>query len=92
MSKHTPGPWEIDKQDIFGRSETGGRMFVCTWSTKKANACLIASAPELLDALKLARLGLEEMIEGGRCGETFVAAALTLDKINAAIAKAEGAL
>lgn len=45
---------------------------------------------ELLEALKLAKLGLEAMIEDERCGETFVASVLTVDKLNHAIAKATG--
>lgn len=68
MSKHTPGPWETDKadhdvpyQDIKIKA---ARRTVCTvWiddapchdfnAEQDANARLIASAPELLAALRL---------------------------------------
>ena len=45
--KYTPGPWEITEQDIFGNGS-----FICSWSGKKADAHLIAAAPEMYEALK----------------------------------------
>jgi len=44
--KHTPGHWNILGQDIFGNEENG---YICTWSGNKANASLIAAAPDLLE-------------------------------------------
>lgn len=66
MSKHTPGPWEIDKRcetSVF--AELDGRRGICStggYSTNtidpevlndenNANARLIAAAPDLLEAL-----------------------------------------
>ena len=100
MSKHTPGPWFIGDANIPSEYTHGihaGDFIVAdlcddahTPETRKANASLIAAAPELLEALQLAKFGLEAMIEDENCGNSFIAVALTLDKINFAIAKAEG--
>lgn len=40
---------------------------------------------ELIAALELAKMAIESMIEDGRCGHTFLASALTLDRINMAL-------
>ncbi len=45
--KHTPAPWRIKNQAIFGPNE-----YICSFSGRSANARLIAAAPELLEALK----------------------------------------
>jgi len=57
MSKHTPGPWKAslrhgnsDEWEIMSPSD--GNWKVATVDTIKANANLIAAAPELLEALK----------------------------------------
>ncbi len=34
-TKHTPGPWYVENQDIFGNEEGG---YICTWSGRSANA------------------------------------------------------
>ena len=56
MSQHTPGPWRVDdeifvigpdKLSIFGGASTKRSEEVC-----KANARLIAVAPEMLEALE----------------------------------------
>jgi len=57
MSKHTPGPWMIDKAgDIYaGEPSEGTRVDVMNyWGTDGANAHLIAAAPDLLEALEQA--------------------------------------
>ena len=59
--KHTPGPWCVDRQN---QSPTTGEWMIagskpgylaevrdCGSGDVKANACLIAAAPDLLDAL-----------------------------------------
>lgn len=62
MSQHTPGPWKFDADapppNCSGVIDTdqGELCWLCPWSdmpdTLQANARLIASAPEMLAALK----------------------------------------
>ena len=66
MSKHTPGPWKaifttaVNKRDSVKISCPVGGYSVaetlqlpgCDYNTEKANAHLIAAAPELLKALR----------------------------------------
>lgn len=64
-SKHTPGPWEVHDGFYIGRP---GRMSLAEVKSgdiessnieqHKANATLIAAAPELLKHLKLCHLSL----------------------------------
>lgn len=91
--KHTPGPWVADLGEAFHiREQDGGRVAQLVFTAGRygmkgrrngdevaANARLIAAAPELLAALKMAQLWLD--IDGRYDMQT----------INAAIAKAEGA-
>ena len=89
MRKHTPGPWAPEGfEQVVGNGAFYGGLIVgddgetvvaqCVMSH---NACLIAAAPELLDALKQA---LEECIwPNERLSDVH-------DKACAAIAKAEG--
>lgn len=59
--KHTPGPWQLkglnppriyadEGKEIIAQCDSGGEM---TQGQEKANARLIASAPELLEALEM---------------------------------------
>ena len=66
MSKHTPGPWELDvenEEDAVRRFVVNARQFtIGEWQiadmidgddeTRRANARLIAAAPDMLDELK----------------------------------------
>lgn len=53
-TKHTPGPWHVSQPDgNYIRSEIGG-IAGLTFSATKADAHLIAAAPDLLEALELA--------------------------------------
>jgi hypothetical protein len=76
ITQHTPGPWSafIKKQTVaidIGPQATGKRPCVVDWSgfdasdlpltVQKANARLIASAPELLKVLKLYEEVWDEM-------------------------------
>jgi hypothetical protein len=93
MAKHTPGPWEVTEHGhiIDGNpwySINKGAIDIAyeRWSlndepTRRANARLIAAAPELLRLLNQAGLHLD-------CckGQDYPLAA----EIAAAIAKAEG--
>jgi hypothetical protein len=73
MSKHTPGPWVADLEtypimvrsqsetwplvDELGNEEGRTGVFIANTGDNKANARLIAAAPDLLEALcKLAEL------------------------------------
>lgn len=95
MSGHTPGPWEIDGLDpynkafgISARNAEGYKTPVVVWrgmgrpasEEGKANARLIAAAPDLLAALKLvADSGLFSSYDDRAWGT-----------VNGAIDKAEG--
>ena len=98
MSKHTPGPWQTDQaehdapyQDI--RIHAGKGSICSVWiddaplhdynAEQRANARLIAAAPELLEALRTAVDHLEGMPD-----QEDVAACVV--KARAAIAKATG--
>lgn len=58
QAKHTPGPWKVCGHDVSGdydHFEEGVRVAISTICEKEeqdANAHLIASAPELLEALQ----------------------------------------
>jgi hypothetical protein len=64
MSKHTPGPWTVIKSGVSVdagmiriRMEAGG------WTDEvKANARLIAAAPDLLAELRIMRDWLQEQL------------------------------
>ncbi len=80
MSKHTPGPWHVFS--IYAQHEvrTPTDTLVAV-ANDRANARLIAAAPELLSALKamLTHMGMDED-EWNKP---------TFDQARAAIAKAE---
>lgn len=66
---HTPGPWEVERIEIFGRHDREGTADIVLWDEdqegyevvvpavdyddekSKANAHLIAAAPELFEHL-----------------------------------------
>ena len=59
MSKHTPGPWEVERSlngDYSVRHTATGNHPICdvfyVTETGQANASLIAAAPDLLAACK----------------------------------------
>jgi len=94
MSKHTPGPWRIK----WGENIFGGERLVANAGShqqnfdtekaaaeNKANARLIAAAPDLLEALKAV------VTEDGKGWTNLtVGSDSTLAAAVAAIAKAEG--
>lgn len=90
MSAHTPGPWkaeysEGDEWDVLA-GESLPIAYISGWacSSVEANARLIAAAPDLLAALKAARVFVAQ-----RAGYSDVADQTLVD-VDAAIAKAEG--
>lgn len=60
MAKHTPGPWFLEGSDgifigLYRETKYGATLIarICDYTLqKKANAQLIATAPDLLAALK----------------------------------------
>lgn len=95
MSKYTPGPWWFSQRDEQGRFDIGRGDYVLFCSTggplpkdligaERANARLIAAAPDLLEALKECLASLDRINGWG----SFVSP----DRLHAreAIAKAEG--
>ena len=96
MSKHTPGPWATDQKEHDEphqniRVQAGKRGICLVWmddapvrdynAEQRANARLIAAAPDLLEALKAMLTNWEEDSAYGSDAA---------DKARAAIAKAGG--
>lgn len=91
--KHTPGPWTLIKDGVANfcgvttpkkwllRIQQNGELLR---GEQEANARLIASAPELLEACRLAKTYLEFNGGLGKMGIT------ALKACNDAISKAEG--
>lgn len=97
-SKHTPGPWRIalGSHDLIYAGATLVAQADCGLFSESnvprvdevsANARLISAAPELLEALKEARLQIDYL--HGKFKETGSGNSV-LSTIDAAIAKAEG--
>jgi hypothetical protein len=76
-SAHTPGPWHVtmsENASVYGGEkhfavmsdrETGGGQIVADLETLKeaeANARLIAAAPEMLDALRIAENAVRDWL------------------------------
>jgi predicted mannosyl-3-phosphoglycerate phosphatase (HAD superfamily) len=99
-TKHTPGPWWVDDMACSARAVANrAATYPSGLSTDEktahmaaidaesaANAALIAAAPELLSALRMARDYLEGIAERNNDEETDA----TLRYVDAALAKAEG--
>lgn len=103
-AKHTPGPWRI-REDCGGEGVVGAdRTLVADcaiWDKRgrrpeevcRANACLIAAAPELLDhAVLFERTIIYEIAKSEKAGDDEGArlATVTLNLLRATIAKARG--
>lgn len=91
-TKHTPGPWMADHHPINGNiwvTSQSVDVAACSGddATGKANAALIAAAPDLLAAAHLAAdiFRRAKWLPGGTDPE-----AVALSALLAAIAKAEG--
>ena len=87
MTKHTPGPWRVDYMTVL--AGTKNLVAECASmavgeSESKANARLIAAAPEMLEALKT-------ILAHPRTNDkSVVFMPDEVAKARAAIAKAEG--
>lgn len=92
---HTPGPWRFEKssQPLDGMLPIEGKHHVVAWVVNPTfgyqdnNGHLLAAAPELLRALKMAREYVEAATSSGLYGED---ADVDLESIEAVIARAEG--
>ena len=96
MSKHTPGPWEIEEHYHFGYRWISGpqhsQLAQVVWCMEyedrspecEANAHLIAAAPELLEALEYYVEKVADLSRYGVIIETSLR-----EKAEAAIAKAK---
>ena len=94
MNAHTPGPWDYWLQPTKGtyriRHAIDGNRIIVGVITKKANACLIASAPEMLALLKEAEELLNDHYSDiDNNGNANGAMRLVLE-LRVLIAKAEG--
>lgn len=91
----TPGPWEINGSDHGFVIATEGHSLAAVWPESlrgrkfdaKANAFLIAAAPELYEALKWALENIQGMID-----EDDIPSFVIRDQARAALAKARGEL
>ena len=92
MSKHTPGPWKAEGWESVVVNDTNGNTLVLMpgasygLAAVKANARLIAAAPDLLAACK----AVDDAWTGGENGDWRGALDRALGMARAAIAKAEG--
>ena len=92
-TNHTPGKWESFNNGRYIEAITKeGRIRICNvltllWSgNSKANARLIAAAPELLEACKESLLTEKILMENN----SALRSQKVIDKLKNAIAKAEG--
>lgn len=101
-SKHTSGPWQIQKDEerreiiVAGNTRGWGwdHLFSCTDVPElAANAHLIAAAPDMLEALENTAATLRRILKVSGL-QTHAAESLGLDDdltfINSVIAKAKG--
>jgi len=92
MSGHTPGPWywDFDRDDMASLRAEGDSepvMIDIACYPGLEDRCLIAAAPDLLEALE-SLLADEEWIEGG--GWVYVKNFEAADAARKAIARAKG--
>ena len=94
MSRHTPGPWEINERHggVIYIEGVGNTVAIChddgfdiDHAEAEANARLIAAAPQVLEALELADELIDQLIIDNT--DNYVEERA---KIRAAIAAAKG--
>lgn len=100
QAKHTPGPWTIETsnepirhQRILGADGIEivrfTRALASPYDNAREDAALIASAPELLEALKSATTLIGQMIEMGGMPYDTISYNKKAREIHEALAKAE---
>lgn len=91
--KHTPGPWAVesygDRFEVVDEETLSITIARITGARAEATACLIAAAPDLLEALQDV-LSAERF--SNRPPETVEQAEAKLARIRAAAAKADAAI
>jgi len=92
---HTPGPWTVQADSVYpgvirdaNRTSVAEAHYQETPGTMEANARLIAAAPDLLEAVRVARVA---MVEARRL-LYYARHADTVDRLTAAITDAEAAV
>ena len=105
VGKHTPGPWRWQKCmltkeiTVTGNNYLGGldnrvsKLYPAARVPEDqalANACLIAAAPEMLEALKAARIAVKCCFTHVKSETGRLSAERDLEMVDAAIAKATG--
>ena len=90
--KHTPGPWRIaghcTNAAMIAGEESTGRDIAIVYDHHEgyeANARLISAAPEMLEALRMAKVWIEDTLLDFDLTDNG-----TLEEIVKAITKAEG--
>ncbi len=93
MSKHTPGPWKVVGTEIWGANvkiaSGRGAYDEKDRQKNKANARLIAAAPDLLAACKTTLEMLDAEIRTAPLGRDTQPEKVTAQVLEAAIDKAE---
>jgi hypothetical protein len=90
-AEYTPGPWKIGAHESGKMAVDGANGEELTGFIEPADAILIAAAPDLLEAAKLALQSAESWIHDQLDGTSLLESALAeLEPVRAAIAKATG--
>jgi hypothetical protein len=99
-AEHTPGPWVVyddsnngktNRIEIAALGKTVARIYHSVPEEDLPNARLIAAAPDLLEAAKLALQSAESWIHDQLDGTSSLESALAeLEPVRAAIAQATG--
>ena len=94
MNKHTPGPWQIadgESRRVYlinhGRDAVGETVY--TETRNPADARLIAAAPDLLEALLMAKKAISRF-DNGHAFDAHGIDSEAQRQVDAAIAKATG--
>ena len=88
--KHTPGPWTYESGENYPRIFAGRKVIaqaIGNSEETEANVYLIAAAPDLLKALKLARAYLGKAVADGLMQNCARPPQHALSVVEAAIAK-----
>jgi hypothetical protein len=94
-TQHTPGPWVVyedsddgktNRMEIAARGKTVARIYHSVPEEDWPNACLIAAAPDLLEALVICEGNIASLLASNH-PKIY---GMWLDVVRAAIAKATG--